>query len=100
MRPLAAMPTSASWPLKPEAARSAAPCSGESSDCSLDLRRAVVAAGDQALKESWGDGEGRGNFAGVEDAETAAGAGADVEDAATVLYSLGDLVDCFRDFGE
>ena len=59
-----------------------------------------VAAGDEALKESWGDGEGRGNFAGVEDAETAAGAGADVEDAATVLYSLGDFVDGLRDVGE
>src|SRR5277367_1649657 len=59
-----------------------------------------VAAGDQPLNESWGDGEGRGNLAGVEDAETAAGAGADIEDAATVLYTLRDFVDCFRDFGE
>ena len=59
-----------------------------------------VAAGDKTLDERWGDGEGGGALAGVEDAETAAGAGSDVEEAASVVEAVGDFVDGFGDVGE
>ena len=59
-----------------------------------------VSAGDEALHESWGDGEGWGDLAGVEDAETAAGAGSDVEEAASVVEAERDFVDGFGDVGE
>jgi hypothetical protein len=59
-----------------------------------------VAAGDEALHESWRDGEGWGALAGVEDAEAAAGAGSDVEEAASVFEAVGDFVDGFGDVGE
>ena len=59
-----------------------------------------VAAGDDALEEGRGDGEGGRALAGVEDAETAAGAGSDVEEAASVVEAVGDLVDGFGDVGE
>jgi hypothetical protein len=52
------------------------------------------------LHESWGDGEGGGTLAGVEDTEAAAGAGSDVEETATVLEAAGDFVDGFGDVGE
>jgi hypothetical protein len=58
-----------------------------------------VAAGDEALHESWGDGEGGGTLAGVEDAETAAGAGSYVEEAASVVEAAGNFVDGFGDVG-
>jgi hypothetical protein len=59
-----------------------------------------VAAGDEALHEGWGNGEGWGALAGVEDAETAAGAGSDVEEAASVVEAAGDFVDGFGYVGE
>ena len=59
-----------------------------------------VAAGDEALEESWRDGEGWGALAGVEDAETAAGAGSDVEDSASVVDAACDFVDGFGDLGK
>jgi hypothetical protein len=59
-----------------------------------------VAAGDEALHESWGDGEGGRALAGVKDAETAAGAGSDVEEAASVVEAAGDFVDGFGYVGE
>jgi hypothetical protein len=59
-----------------------------------------VAAGDEALDEGRGDGEGGGALAGVEDAETAAGAGSDVEEAASVVEAAGDFVDGAGDVGE
>src|SRR5437763_14749221 len=59
-----------------------------------------VAAGDEALHKVWGDGEGRWALAGVEDAETAAGAGSYVEEAASVVEAAGDFVDGFGDVGE
>jgi hypothetical protein len=59
-----------------------------------------VAAGDEALHESWGDGEGGRALAGVKDAETAAGAGSDVEEAASVVEAAGDFVDGFSYVGE
>ena len=60
----------------------------------------AVAAGDEALDEVGGDGEGGRALAGVEDAEAAAGAGADVEEAAAALEALGDGVDGAGDVGE
>jgi hypothetical protein len=59
-----------------------------------------VAAGDEALHESWGDGECGRNFAGVEDAETAAGAGSDVEETAAIVDAACDFVDGFGYVGE
>jgi hypothetical protein len=59
-----------------------------------------VAAGDEALYESWRDGEGGGDFAGVEDAETAAGACSYVKETASVVEAAGDFVDSFGDVGE
>jgi hypothetical protein len=59
-----------------------------------------VAAGDETLHESCGDGEGRRNFAGVEDAEAAAGACSDVEEVASVVEAARDFVDSFGDCGE
>ncbi len=59
-----------------------------------------VAAGDNALDEVGGDGEGGWAFAGVEDAEAAAGAGADVEEAAAALEPGSDLVHGSGDLGE
>jgi hypothetical protein len=52
------------------------------------------------LHESWGDGEGGGTLAGVEDAETATGAGSDVEETTSVIEAVGDFVDGFGDVGE
>jgi len=59
-----------------------------------------VASGDEALEEGWGNGEGGWALAGVENAETAAGAGSDVEEAASVFEAVGDFVDGFGYVGE
>ena len=52
-----------------------------------------VATGDESLHKCGRDGEGRWALAGVEDSEAAAGSGADVEEAATLLEACGDGVD-------
>jgi hypothetical protein len=59
-----------------------------------------VAAGDEALHESWRDREGGGTLAGVEYPETAAGAGSYVEEAASLIEALGDGVYGAGDVGE
>ena len=60
----------------------------------------AVAAGDEALDEVGGDGEGGRALRGVEDAEAAAGSGADVEEATAAVEALGDGVDGAGDVGE
>ena len=60
----------------------------------------AVAAGDDALKERWGDGEGGRALGGVEDAEAAAGACSYIEEAAAVFEAVGDGVDGVGDVGE
>lgn len=59
-----------------------------------------IAAGDEALHEGGGDGEGGGALAGVEDAEAAAGAGTHIKDAAAAGHALRDAVDGVGDGGE
>jgi hypothetical protein len=59
-----------------------------------------VAACDEALHESWRDGEGGRDFAGVKNAETTAGAGSDVEETTSVFEAAGDLVYGFADVGK
>ena len=59
-----------------------------------------VSAGDDALDEGGRDGEGGRALAGVEDAEAAAGAGADVEEAAAGEEAGGDGVYDDGDYGE
>ena len=60
----------------------------------------AVAAGDETLDEFGGDGEGGRALAGVEDAETAGCAGADVEEASAAVEAGCDLVDGAGDVGE
>ena len=59
-----------------------------------------VPSRDEALYESWRDGEGGWTFAGIKYTETAAGASSDVEEAASVFEAVGDLVHRFGDVGE
>src|ERR1035437_3297342 len=59
-----------------------------------------VATGDQALKERGRDGEGWRTLGGVEDAETAAGSGTNVEEATALGEAFGDGVDCGGDCGQ
>ncbi len=103
MRPLAAMPTRVSgWPsaAKPAAARSLGAELGRVLGVLAGQAEGAVAAGDEALDELGGDGEGGWALAGVEDAEAAAGAGADVEEATAAVEPLGDGVDGAGDVGE
>ena len=59
-----------------------------------------VAAGDEADEEAGRDREGGRALASVEDAEAAAGAGADIEQPATPGETLGDGVDGLGDGGQ
>ncbi len=53
-----------------------------------------VAAGDDGVKEIGRDGKGGRALAGIEDSETSAGSGADVEQAAAAAEAIGDGVHC------
>ncbi len=85
---------------KPAAITSAAPCSGGVFGGFAGFAEGGVAAGDEPLYESRGDGEGGGNLTGVEDSETAAGARSDVEEAAALFEAGGDCIDSFGNVGE
>ena len=110
MRPLAAMPTRVSgvgadgsvalaMP-KPAAVRSLRAFFGGILGVFAGGAQSRVTAGHQGLHERGRDGEGGRALGGVEHAETTAGAGADVKEAATLDEAGGDLVHRRGDGGE
>ena len=63
------------------------------------VAESAIASGDESLDQIGRDVEGGRTFGGIEHAETAGGAGADVEETAATLETLDDGVDGAGDVG-